>query len=224
MFKELIELWQGKETLIDEIVAEFEDMLKIGSAMFEQVGGALLEGRTTVDLKKELYKEDAKLNLLEQTIRRKIVAQLSSSQGVAEPIASCLILMSISKDAERLGDYSKNMFTVFEVKAQLGKTEPYYGRLQAVKGIISELFASVLVAYKESDKQAARALVQKSYEAQKICDENLKDLLLAGPGDDFVAYAVLSRFFKRIVAHLSNIATSVFMPVTKIDFFDEIKE
>lgn len=224
MFKELIEVWKGKESLLDEVVTDFEEMLRIGSAMYEKVMGALLDGEASPDLRKDLYKEDAKLNMLEQTIRRKIVSQLSSSQGVEEPIASCLILMSISKDAERIGDYVKNMFTIYEVKPRISREEPYYGRLKAVKKEISELFESVQSAYQESNKEEARRLVEKAFNAQKICDENLKDLLLATPGEDHVAYAVLSRFFKRSLAHLSNIATSIFMPVTKIDFFDEIKE
>lgn len=223
MFKELIELWKGKETLFDEIVADFEEMLRIGSSMYDQVTGALFAGQAMADLKKTLYKEDAKLNMLEQTIRRKIVSQLSSAAGFEGPIASCLILMSISKDAERLGDYAKNMYSVFAVKPVLSQEEPYYGRLQTVRKRISELFQEVRTAYHESDKEKAQQLVEASYEAQQICDENLKDLLLAGAGDDHVAYAVLSRFFKRSLAHLSNIATSIFMPVTKIDFFDEIR-
>ncbi len=224
MFKELIEVWQGKETLVDEIVADFEDMLRIGASMHDEVSAAALEGKAPADFKKTLYKEDAKLNMLEQTIRRKIVSQLTSVKGVEAPIASCLILMSISKDAERLGDYAKNVYQVYEVKPQIGREEPYYGRLMTIKQSIADLFKGVLEAYEASDKEKAQQLVETSYAAQKICDQNVKDLLLASPAADHVAYAVLTRFFKRSLAHLANIATSIFMPVTKIDFFDEIRD
>ena len=224
MFKQLIEVWKGEETLIDEIADDFQEMLRIGHGMYDEVTGALLAGEQSSDLKKSLYKQDAKLNMLEQTIRRKIVAQLTAVAGAEGPITSCLILMSVSKDAERLGDYVKNIYQVFEVKPQLAIEEPYSGRLSSIRSQISELFAGVAAAFQASDVAKARALVQSSVEAQKICDENVKDLLLAGPGADYVAYGLLTRFFKRSLAHLANIATSIFMPVTKIDFFDEIRE
>ncbi len=223
MFKQMIELWQGKETPIDEIANDFKEMLQIGQVMYDQVTTAVLTGERASDLKKELYKKDAIINLQEQTIRRKIVSQLLAAEGEG-PISSCLILMSISKDAERLGDYAKNILEVFEVTPQLSKQEPYYQRLEILKKMISDLYQGVLEAYESSDPEKARKLVEMSFEGKRICDENLKDLLIAEPGKDHVAYAVLSRFFKRSLAHLANIATSIFMPVTKIDFFDEIRD
>lgn len=218
MFKQLIEVWKGKETFLDDIIKDFEEMMTISHRMFNLVSEALFAGKAMGDLKTVLYKEDSRLNFLEQTIRRKIVTQLSTREE--EPLAACLILMSISKDAERLGDYAKNILEVFEIKSKLGKEEPYYGNIEKVKSRISGLFKEVLTAYHESDQKKARQLVRDSFEHQKICNQTIKELLMAKPGEDHVAYAVLTRFFKRILAHLSNIATSVFMPVTKIDFFD----
>jgi len=222
MFKQLIEVWQGKETLIDEIADDFEEMLKIGQDMYQVVGKVVFEGTEIPDIKKNLYKHDAKLNILEQTIRRKIVSQLIAS-GSEGPIASCLILMSISKDAERLGDYVKNIFQVAEIKGKIQKEEPYYERLVQISQKVDYLFTNVSEAYRTSDATKARQLVEESMQAQALCDSNVKELLLAKSVGEHVAYAVLSRYYKRGLAHLANIATSIFMPVTKIDFFDEIR-
>ncbi len=222
MFKQLIEVWKGEETLIDEIANDFQEMLHIGQDMYNTITGVILEGKEVEDLKKTLYKRDAKLNMLEQTIRRKIVSQLVAS-GSEGPIASCLILMSISKDAERVGDYVKNIYQVVEIKNKIEKEEPFYGRLLQISDSVASLFKGVIEAYRDSDAGKAKELVEQSYQAQRLCDDNLKDLLLAQQGGDHVAYAVLSRYYKRSLAHLANIATSIFMPVTKIDFFDEIR-
>jgi phosphate transport system protein len=221
MFKEIIQVWRGKETMLDEIVGDFQEMLHIGAQMYSQVLKALFEGSGDPELKKTIYKQDAQLNAIEQTIRRKIVSLLSG--GGEEPIASCLILMSISKDAERLGDYAKNILSVFEKRPQLAKVEPYYARLVQMKESIISSFAGVIEAQQHSDTKRARDIVKKSYEVQKMCNDTVAELLLSEGGPDYVAYAVLIRFFKRSLAHLSNIATSIFMPVTKIDFFDEIR-
>lgn len=217
MFKELLELWSDETSFLDEIMRDFEEMIRLAHRMYDQVTNALFENQTMEGLKKEIYTSDGQLNADEQSIRRKIFTQLSAKSD--EPIASCLILMSISKDVERLGDYAKNILEVFEVKSKLEHTEPYFGRLLTLKKEISTMFDEVHKAYRESDKKKARALVRKSYELQKLCDENVRQLLTADPGEDHVAYTLLSRFFKRSLAHLSNIATSIFMPITKIDFF-----
>ena len=89
--------------------------------------------------------------------------------------------MSISKDVERIGDYGKNILEVFEAKPQLGKEEPYYGRLITIKTQISELFKEVLTAYHESDKQKARAQVTVSFEHQQICDKNINEKVWLSP-------------------------------------------
>ena len=38
---------------------------------------------------------------------------------------------------------------------------------------------------------------------------------------DAVCIVLVLRFFKRLVAHMSNIATTVVMPIDLIDFYDE---
>jgi len=36
-----------------------------------------------------------------------------------------------------------------------------------------------------------------------------------------VCFALIAKHFKRIVAHLVNIATSVILPLSDLDYFDE---
>ncbi len=48
--------------------------------------------------------------------------------------------------------------------------------------------------------------------------------MLAAPGlsnRQAVTYTLLARFQKRIAAHLGNIASSLVMPIHKLDYFDE---
>jgi phosphate uptake regulator len=85
MFKQMIELWKGEETLFDEIRDDFQEMLSTGGRMFNLVMDALVKGSEMGSLDKEIYKMDARLNQKEQTIRRKIITLLSG--GPEEPIA-----------------------------------------------------------------------------------------------------------------------------------------
>jgi phosphate uptake regulator len=38
-----------------------------------------------------------------------------------------------------------------------------------------------------------------------------------------VCYTLVARYFKRIAAHLVNISTSVVLPISQLDYFDEKK-
>jgi phosphate uptake regulator len=39
--------------------------------------------------------------------------------------------------------------------------------------------------------------------------------------NEAVCFTLIARYFKRIVAHLVNIATSVVLPLSDLDYFDE---
>ena len=41
------------------------------------------------------------------------------------------------------------------------------------------------------------------------------------PVNAAVCFTLMARYFKRITAHLTNIATSVILPLTDLDYFDE---
>ena len=53
----------------------------------------------------------------------------------------------------------------------------------------------------------------------------IDDLLTADvPTRDAVLMALLARYLKRLCLHLANIATSVVMPLHRLDYFDEKRE
>jgi len=49
---------------------------------------------------------------------------------------------------------------------------------------------------------------------QKIAKSNI-------PTNEAVCLALLARYFKRIAAHLANIGSSVIVPISDLDFYDE---
>ena len=62
------------------------------------------------DVRTPLYERDVAVNELERSIRRKVLRHLTVNPG--HDVAICLALMSVAKDAERIGDYCKNVFEV----------------------------------------------------------------------------------------------------------------
>jgi len=111
MFKNLSSFWKGKDFL-SEVFGEFKTMLDDSEVMFKTVCDRILENTDGPELKQRVYDIDQKVNLLQRNIRRRIVEHLSLQPTV--DVTACLVLMSVVKDAERLGDYCKNLYEVSE--------------------------------------------------------------------------------------------------------------
>jgi len=165
----------------------------------------------------KLYALDKEVNEKERTIRRSLVNHLSLRMGRDAP--ACLVLMSVVKDAERLGDYCKNMFEVAEMFGQSLAQGRYMTPLVDISEKIGALIARTGEAFIESQPDIARAVVHESHTVASECDMILKQLIQDKlPTQKAVAYSLLSRYFKRLARHLGNIASSVLVGVEEIDF------
>jgi len=109
MLTELLRAWR-KRDLLRRIFDEFIQMLDISRGMFEAVCEVLEGKRKLEEVKVTIYQHDQEINKLEQTIRTQLLEHLTLRPGV--DISACLVLMSVVKDAERLGDYCKNLIDV----------------------------------------------------------------------------------------------------------------
>jgi len=219
MFKNLISFWRGKDFLT-EVLKEFKEMLADTKNMFESVFSSLIEGKVTDELTEKIYKVDKKVNLLEKDIRKRIVEHLSFQPAVDVPVS--LVLMSVVKDAERIGDYCKNILGVTDLlnnPLDRGIYSELFGNID--KKIIEE-FEKTHKAFIESDEKVAKEILDLERCIVKKCDEIVKNLAKGEfATNEAVCLALLARYFKRIAAHLANIGSSVILPVSDLDFFDE---
>ena len=56
----------------------------------------------------------------------------------------------------------------------------------------------------------------------RSCDEIVRKVAQSNlTVNEAVCFALIARYFKRIMAHLVNIATSVVLPLSDLDYFDE---
>lgn len=219
MLDNLLNFWKGKDFL-NEVLGEFEQMVTDTENMFKGVCEKLLEHKHDRNLKDRIYKIDRKVNRLEKDIRRRIITHLSIQGNVDLPMS--LILMSVVKDAERLGDYAKNMFEVSELlKDPLDRKifEDLFGDMD--KRILKE-FAETRAAFINSDKETAMKVLVIEREIVKKCDNVITELSKSNyPTNTAVCLTLLARYLKRTAAHLANIGSAVVMPVQDLDFFDE---
>lgn len=219
MFKNLLSFWKGKNFL-SQVLGEFEEMLTDTQQMFESVRRKLFEGTEEKGLKDRIYEIDRGVNRLEKDIRKRIIEHLSIQAGVDVPAS--LVLMSVVKDAERLGDYAKNLFEVTEmIKGPIDKKlfRELFGDMD-IK--IIETFKKTKQAFIESDEKLAKEILNLEREVVKKCDNALEKLAKSDlDTNTAVCLTLIGRYLKRTVAHLTNISSSVILPISDLDFYDE---
>ena len=219
MFKNLLSFWKGKDFLA-QVFEEFRNMLDGTESMFKAVCSRLLEQTEEPDLKKRIYEVDKKVNLSQKDIRKRIVEHLSLQPTV--DVTACLLLMSVVKDAERLGDYAKNLYEVTELLAKPVDRTLFNQYFDDIDKDILTLFEQTKGAFIEADDEKARLAWDYEKAIAKKCDRIIAELAKSSlTVNEAVCFTLIGRHFKRIVAHLVNIATSVILPLSDLDYFDE---
>ena len=219
MLKHLLSIWQ-KDSLLSKSDEQFNEMLNSLRTMF----GWSMEyiwNYETGKSAKEIYDKDIKINKAERKIRKRIVAHLSIQPGIG--VSQSLVLMSIGKDAERIGDYCKNLLEV-AIKHGVGfKTDSYVNELKTMQSNIDEMFEKTIECLRQDSMEIANKNHEMETTLNKECEQYILKIYESNDLDvrSAISYVLLSRFMKRIVSHLGNISTSVSMPVHKLDYFDE---
>ena len=130
-FKELFNAFK-EDTLMETILNEFSLMIEDGRWMFEVIGDSLLKGEDPEAHKEEIYSRDVRVNKTERSIRKKIVEHLTLNPR--NDLGNCLIMFSAAKDAERLGDYCKNLLEVSELLKGRRYPEKWFPPIKDIHG------------------------------------------------------------------------------------------
>ena len=222
MFKNLLSFWKGKD-FVSQVMSDFTLMLDHSENIYTMVTQALLENKQSDDLKENVYKIDKQINRLQRSIRTRIVEHIALQPSINTN--TCLCLMSVVKDAERIGDYTKNLYEVIELldkPIDRNTYDPYFDDID--KDILT-LFQETKEAFVQEDDSKAKASFKLESKLVKDCDAILTKLAKSDLStNESVCYALIARYFKRIAAHLVNISTSVVLPISNLDYFDEKKE
>ena len=206
----------GDATGYAEIQRRFCQMLEDGRHIFDAAANALIGGTDPEVIRADLFDTDQRINQAEQQIRRQIVVH-GTVHG-AQSFPALLAMMSLAKDAERIGDYAKNLFDLAVLKPDLGGDEERR-RLVELKDEISRILGKTRDVFEAQSTDDARAVLEECDRVQDACDANMVQALQSR--DNATGWALASRYFKRVASHAANVATSLVMPLDKLDFFDE---
>jgi phosphate transport system protein len=218
MFKQLFRAWTGKD-LLSQAFDNFNAMLETAERLFDRVTDVLL-CKPEAELRSEdLCNQDDRINELEHEVREKIVEYLTFEPQGNMPAA--LLLFSIVKDAERLGDFCKDIMDIaahFPRDKSLGG---YAGVFLQMEAQLEEMFSKARNSFLKSDETLARDVVKTRETVKGKCRELLARVMADDRlnSETAASYALAIYFFKRVAAHLLNIASSVLVPVVKIGHY-----
>jgi phosphate uptake regulator len=219
MLKQLLQMLSSKSPLND-MLSEFTQMIEKTEWMFDVSIQVLMGEKPADEVEKEVYAKDREVNEHQRSIRRKIVRHLTLQPGIDVP--ACLVLMSVVKDAERMGDFCKNIYelgTMFDATFDRGR---YKTPLVELAEQVENLFGKTRKAFERSDEEMAHSVMSKGVRISNQCDMLIKQLIADNlPTRKAVAYTLMARYLKRISSHLTNIATSVTTSVDNLDYLDE---
>ena len=220
MLKELLSLFRSDDA-VARMGGDFSKMLDLSHGLTARAGGVLFEEGSEADERSEISKRDVKINKLERRIRKQVIAHLTLGTD-ASSVSYCLLLMSLVKDVERLGDYAKNLAEIHHEGGGPLPDDENGTEIREIRRLVEETFGAVNEVFVTSDAETAMALIRQGYDVNRRCDELIARV--AGSSYDAAtttSMVLAARYYKRIESHLLNILSGVVMPLHKLDYYDE---
>ena len=199
----------------------FSEMLNVTRQMTVAAGEMVFAATTTPPNRGQLYQQDIRVNQLERLIRKQVVAHLSLS-GNRPDVPYSLLLVSLVKDLERVGDYAKNLSEVRELHPQPLPDSTILNELRGIREEVEQAFHVLAEVFDRSDRDRASELIRRGRETAQRCEAAI-ERIAAGDFDarTTAALVLAARYYKRIGGHVLNVLSSVVMPLHKIDYYDE---
>jgi len=209
MFRKIFAIWK-KEGLLKQALDYTERMFTLASENYDIATEELIEN---LDVKRaNIYMTDQKINECEKEVRRKVLEHLTINPK--QDLSSSLILITVVKDLERIGDYVKNIVELaYHYPSRMEKNK-YTTELIEISKMMSDVLKDSLRVFKEADVNKAKQYYKFHRKVTKKTDAMTEKLLEEKNigTREAVVYALFARYLKRIAAHLANILTTIINP------------
>jgi phosphate uptake regulator len=220
MLRELLSIFRSDEPL-RAMGGKFTEMVNLAYTMTLEAGDVFFRMDSAPEERSRIYKADVQVNKFERTIRKQVIAHLSIS-GNTPSLPYCLLLMSLVKDVERIGDYAKNLAEAPEFNQVPLPDDEILMELREIRKGVETAFAVTADVFQSSDRDRALFLIRQGRDLTHRCDALIVRIAQSDYPANLAAATVLgSRYYKRIGAHALNILSSIVMPLHKLDYYDE---
>ena len=220
MLRELLSIFRPGNPL-RAMADNFAKMLELTHEQTAKAGEIYFRRSASPEDRTEIRRIDVQVNKLEREIRRQVITHLSM-RGTTPQVPYCLLLMSLVKDVERIGDYAKNLSEVVDYSTNPLPEDDITAELREARAFVENTFESTAEIFSESDRERAIELITEGRDLARRSDLLLTRIARSDYDAGQTTAAVLgTRYYKRIGAHILNILSSVVMPLHKLDYYDE---
>lgn len=211
----------GTQSAIDEVQATLVNMLENGHDVFMTASDALFGGGKSKATKREVRSTDKEINEAQAAVRRSLMVHAAVNSS---DLPLVLQYTSIVKDAERVGDYAKNLYDLARYGADFDAA-PDRDELIGYRDAVANLILEAASVFEAVNTERAQALLNKADGFLDEYDAHVKAMFTTDlEAQDAVARALYYRFLKRTTAHVMNVLTSLVQPLDRLDYYDEAKE
>ena len=207
---------------LENVEEQLDTMLNGGRRMFDLASDSIFSIKSVEDVQDELWGLDKELNKTERAVRRELMVH-GTVRGAEVDQGLMLAYMSVAKDMERIGDYCKNIWDLADTGVRLSDAADT-AELKKHASEVAGLLAAGTEAFVNDDFEAVHDLIPNIQENELQYDKLVHQYVVSDAAGSVAApRALFFRYLKRISAHLSNVLSSVVMPVDRLDFYKESK-
>lgn len=217
MLREILEALKGKDEL-GSLIDEFAGMLDLGAQILRE-GSAVYFGEPEATPDRAAFRaQDVKINKLERKIRKRLVWLLAGqSDGRDGPTA--LLLMSLVKDAERIGDYAKDLALLTGYAG--GAMQSDATTLKRIADEVGDIVDALPKVFRSSDQSAAVQLVRQGRTLSDRCEAHLRTIAGGSLYPGLASHLLGTQYYLRTLGHALNILSGLVNPLHKLDYHDE---
>lgn len=218
MFKELIAVFSSN-SLLDRAYKRIFEMLDLTHTMFNESKNVLRHTDSN-EIDYDINDQDSAVNKFQREVRKDIFNHLSMSG--TETLSSDLVIVSIVIDLERIGDITKNIVEIAQSHPARLHSPLFNDKVVEIENAVTENFEKTVEAFKNSDEELSKSIMEEYRWVSKVSDEILVALMQdkdeSLKASSAVALALYLRQLKRINSHLKNITSSVVNPFHRIGY------
>jgi phosphate transport system protein len=213
MFKKLMEIMR-KGDLVEQAIKETAVMFSNAKKVYEEAIATLKENRES---KFDIYAVDREINDSEKSIRRKLLENMAINPR--QDIVASLVVTSIIIDIERIGDYSKNIYELNQIRTS--KKSNIDSELLKQADFLADQFDAINNAFGLGDPDKGKILMDRLDPVRKFFEKYIRDIVHQSNVsiENAVINTLFARYLKRVGAHLENIASGIVNPFDRIGFY-----
>lgn len=207
------------ESGLDAITARTVSMLADARHSFDLASTALLGGADVATVADDIRATDNRINKAEQDLRGELVIHVSvqGSEDIGEVLGYTLLIKKI----ERIGDQAKNILDLAEEEVDLSSA-PDLDDLSRLRTTISEMMGEAADLLATTEHIGAADFRDRADDLRRDLETRIRECMHSDlPGREVVPRAILYRYWKRIVANLSGVITTVTEPLQNQDYLDD---